>query len=109
VLQATGGALSATGTTTTDVDTGVDVSKAGLILQVIVLIAFLLLFVDYLVTYYRLHNHDLLRELRVFLGFTFMAVVFILIRCIYRIIELKDGYFGPAFRHQTEFIVLEGV
>lgn len=108
VLQATGGALSAAGETNEDVDTGVDVSKAGLILQVIVLVVFLSASVDYVVRYGRRHGGDLLRRLRIFLGFIFLAVIFILVRCIYRIIELEDGYFGPAFRHQWDFVILEG-
>ncbi|KAJ4360497.1 uncharacterized protein N0V89_001062 [Didymosphaeria variabile] len=109
VLQATGGALSATGATVSAVNTGVDVSKAGLILQVVVLVLFLSFFVDYLARYGRLHGRELLGTLRVFLGANFAAVVLILVRCIYRIVELKDGYFGPGFRHQWDFVALEGV
>ena len=44
--------------------------------------------------------------MKFFLFFMFSTVMLILIRCIYRIIELKDGYFGPNFRHQREFIAL---
>lgn len=109
VLQATGGALSATGQQIEDVNTGVDVSKAGLILQVVVLVFFLSFFTDYLVLYRKHHrNSEFLRSLKVFLGFIYAAVVMILVRCIYRIIELKDGYFGEGFRQEGEFIGLEG-
>jgi hypothetical protein len=108
ILQATGGALSATGSTIKNVNTGVDISKAGLILQVIVLTLFLCLFVDYLISYHRKHKQGMSKRMRLFLAFMFFAAILILTRCIYRIVELKDGYFGPNFRHQPEFIALEG-
>ncbi|KAH7138385.1 parasitic phase-specific protein PSP-1 [Dendryphion nanum] len=107
VLQATGGALSSMGKTKNDVDVGVNISKAGLIFQVVVLTLFLILFVDYLLAYRRKHGLNLPKRMHVFLGFMFLAVFFILIRCVYRIVELKDGYFGPLFREQVEFMVLE--
>lgn len=108
VLQATGGALSATGSDLDAVNTGVNISKAGLILQVIILTLFLSLFVDYLISYHRKHKEKMSQPMRLFLAFMFLAGILILIRCIYRIVELKDGYFGPNFRHQPEFIALEG-
>ncbi|KAJ4291612.1 hypothetical protein N0V90_009507 [Kalmusia sp. IMI 367209] len=109
VLQATGGALSATGSNLSAVATGVDVSKAGLILQVIVLVIFLSLSADYLIAYRRGHKGELPKRTKKFLLFMFLAVLLTLIRCIYRIVELGGGYFGPNFRHQPEFIGLEGV
>jgi predicted transporter len=108
VLQATGGALSATGATVADVNVGVNISKAGLILQVVVLVVFLSLATDYLVALRRKTPHTLSRMMQTFLGFMFLAVILILVRCIYRIVELKDGYFGPNFRDEPEFIGLEG-
>jgi hypothetical protein len=32
-----------------------------------------------------------------------------LVRCVYRIYELRDGYLGAGFRDQVLFIWLEGV
>lgn len=108
VLQAVGGALSATGSTFDDVAVGVDVSKAGLILQVIVLVTFLCLSADYLFSLKRKHPGQMSKQMRLFLLFILFAAILILVRCIYRIVELKDGYFAPNFRHQPEFIALEG-
>lgn len=108
VLQATGGALSATGETEDDVNVGVDISKAGLILQVVVLGLFLIMSADYLVSLRRKTALRIPRPKIVFLSFMLAAIIFILVRCIYRIIELEDGYFGPNFRHEPEFIGLEG-
>jgi hypothetical protein len=88
---------------------GVDITKAGLILQVVVLVLFLTLFGDYLFALQRRKGLSSLgKNVHIFLVFLILTVVFILMRCIYRIVELKDGYFGPNFRHQGPFIGLEG-
>lgn len=108
ILQATGGALSATGSTEDDVNVGVDISKAGLILQVVVLGLFLVMTADYLFSLRRKTPIKLSRPMLIFLSFMISAVILILVRCIYRIVELADGYFGPNFRHEPEFIGLEG-
>ena len=108
VLQATGGALSAAGSSAEDVDTGVDISQAGLILQVVVLILFLSLFGDYLLSVKRKATMRLQKRTRLFCFFLFAAVILILVRCVFRIVELKDGYTGPEFRKEAEFIALEG-
>lgn len=100
--------MSATGSTAKDVDVGVDVSKAGLILQEVVLVLFLALSADYLVTRKKGHPGQMARLMRWSLTLTLAAVVLGLVRCIYRIIELKEGYFGPNFRHEPAFITLEG-
>ena len=38
-----------------------------------------------------------------------LSIVCILIRCVYRIDELSDGYNGPLIRNEPLFIGLEGV
>ncbi|KAG7118181.1 Efflux pump himE like protein [Verticillium longisporum] len=107
VLQATGGALSAVGTEEDEVQTGVDISLAGLNIQVIALTTFVCLFADYVIAYFRKHGQEVTRRMKVFLFFLFLAVIFILIRCAYRIVELKDGYHGVEFRNEAKFIALE--
>ncbi|KAF3350731.1 hypothetical protein VD0002_g2234 [Verticillium dahliae] len=107
VLQATGGALSAVGTEEDEVQTGVDISLAGLSIQVIALTTFVCLFADYLIAYFRKHGQEVTRRMKVFLFFLFLAVIFVLIRCAYRIVELKDGYHGVEFRNEAKFIALE--
>jgi hypothetical protein len=108
VLQATGGGLSATAYTPQNINVGVSVTKAGLILQVILLVLFLSLFTDYLFASRRTRQTQTSNRMRIFLFSLGLTVIFILIRCLYRIVELKDGYFGPNFRRQPEFIGLEG-
>ncbi len=38
-----------------------------------------------------------------------MAIILILIRCVYRIDELSDGYSGPLVHDEGLFVGLEGV
>ena len=46
---------------------------------------------------------------RVFLVFLSLAVILILVRCIYRIDELSNGYNGTLIHDENLFIGLEGV
>ena len=46
---------------------------------------------------------------KIFLGFLSLSIVLILIRCVYRIDELSDGYNGPLIHKEGLFIGLEGV
>ena len=46
---------------------------------------------------------------KVFVTFLSLAILCILIRCIYRIDELSDGYNGPLIKNQGLFIGFEGV
>jgi hypothetical protein len=70
---------------------------------------FLALFVDYLFTHRRRHIRPLPQRVYRFLLLTLLAIVCILVRCVYRIYELRDGYFGAPFRDQVLFLWLEGV
>lgn len=112
VLQGAGGALSAGASTVDGTKIGVDVSKAGLIFQVITLVLFIGLSTDYLVALRKSHQkrgislEKLMKLVIVWLG---VATVLILVRCIFRIYELKDGYFAPAFRDEGTFIAFESV
>lgn len=46
---------------------------------------------------------------KVFGGFLAFSILCILVRCVYRIDELSDGYHGPLIHDQGLFIGLEGV
>jgi hypothetical protein len=70
---------------------------------------FLALFIDYLLTHRHRHIRPLPQRVYRFLLLTLLAVVCILVRSVYRIYELRDGYFGARFRDQALFIWLEGV
>lgn len=49
------------------------------------------------------------RSFKIFVWFLSLSTLLILIRCIYRIDELSDGYNGPLIHDQGLFIGLEGV
>ncbi|KAK1635853.1 parasitic phase-specific protein PSP-1 [Colletotrichum phormii] len=108
ILQATGGALSSIGNDKAAVQRGVNVSLAGLIFQVVCLVAFCALFADYLITCMRSNARQrMTKNMKNFLAFLFISTILILVRCSYRIEELKEGYFSPMFRNQPLFIGLE--
>ena len=110
VLQGVGGALSAGAETIDETKVGVDVSKAGLIFQVITLAVFITLSTDYLLALKRSHRKSatsLKKPLKTMVPLLSAATMLILARCLFRIYELKDGYFAPAFRDEPTFIALE--
>lgn len=107
-LQAAGGAMSAGSTGANQ--TGVNISQAGLSLQVIVLTLFIACFGDYMFRYVRSGRASNWgwRLTAFFSGLT-TAAFLILARCAYRVAELKDGYNGSLIKDEPTFIVLEGV
>lgn len=108
VLQAAGGAMSTN--SDGDNDTGVAVSMAGLALQVVVIVAFLAAFGDYMFRYWRSGRMVVLGwRLKTFFIGLLTSILFILARCCYRVAELRDGYDGEIITHEIPFIVLEGV
>ncbi|KAK1579449.1 RTA1 like protein [Colletotrichum navitas] len=109
VLQAAGGALSTTSAGSSDV--GVDLAMAGLVLQVVVLVAFCALFADYMFRYTRSGAaRPLTLRDRLFFGFLALAVMLVLARCAYRVDELSDGYRqSEKLANEGLFIGLEGV
>ncbi|KAK0716327.1 RTA1 like protein-domain-containing protein [Lasiosphaeris hirsuta] len=107
ILQAAGGALSATQAGTGN-KSGVKISMGGLVLQVVTLVIFITLFAEYVIRYTRKSTAGPLQpRMRLFLGFLFLSTIFVLVRCIYRIDELRDGYDGPLIRDEPLFMVLE--
>ncbi|KAL2752844.1 hypothetical protein ACRALDRAFT_1072666 [Sodiomyces alcalophilus JCM 7366] len=116
-LQGSGGALS---TLTSGVSQeGIDLSMAGLVLQVIVLVVFCGLFIDFMVRYLRrvrrLRPDVPMRDVvgptqELFFGMLSVAFLFILGRCIYRVDELSEGYLGSArITNERLYISLEGL
>ncbi|KAM0467061.1 hypothetical protein ACHAPV_000575 [Trichoderma viride] len=110
-LQAAGGALS----TILTGNIGVDISMAGLVLQVIVLVIFSAAFADYMIRYIRSGRRQFQGQavsgwrFAAFFGGLATAIVLILARCAYRVAELQAGYDSALFHDQIPFIVLEGV
>ncbi|KAF4828989.1 Glutamyl-tRNA(Gln) amidotransferase subunit A [Colletotrichum tropicale] len=108
ILQAVGGGSSSVSTTKEAVDRGVNISLAGLVFQVFSLVVFTILFMDYMVRYNRSIGRSKMNgKLRFFLLFLGLSTFFILLRCVYRIVELHEGYFSHWFRDEALFIALE--
>ena len=107
VLQAAGGALSSLSSGTSK--TANDITLAGLCFQVITLAIFTALCLDCGNRCVRKHPTEPTSiRFKSFVLFLALAVIFILIRCCYRIDELSDGYYGPLIHNQGLFIAFEG-
>ncbi|KFA79601.1 hypothetical protein S40288_01061 [Stachybotrys chartarum IBT 40288] len=108
ILQAAGGALSTDSDGSND--TGVTISMVGLILQVVVLFAFIVAFSDYMIRYFRARGFSGFEwRLKAFFAGLSTAALLILGRCIFRVAELREGYDGDLITHEIPFIVMEGV
>jgi hypothetical protein len=94
---------------------GVNIALAGLSFQVFTLSVFILLSLDYAVRYRKdckagtIPSTQVENKFKIFVGFLSLSIMCILIRCVYRIDELSDGYSGPLIHNQGLFIGLEGV
>jgi RTA1 like protein len=87
---------------------------AGLSFQVASMMLFILLALDYIWRVRRI-GKDTTKlptsktTLGVFAGFLSLAIICILIRCIYRVIELSQRWEGALINSEPIFIVLDGV
>jgi hypothetical protein len=120
VLQAAGGAIADTAPAS-DPDlkqTGIDVMIAGLVLQCVSLLIFLIVGLDF---FARVHRHGAdassppsrtaLRSkptFRLFLASLLVATLAILARSIFRAMELWGGFAGELWNNETEFLILDG-
>ncbi len=119
VLQGAGGGLaSVAAEQNRSARTGTHVMVAGLSFQVASMAFFILLASEYLLRVKRLdkkagsrfHGLPISRtRLSIFAMFFSLAITCIFVRCIYRVIELSEGWEGTLIHNQTDFIVLEGV
>ena len=108
ILQAAGGALSASQNGAKEV--GVGISLAGLSFQVFSLAIFISLALEFGVNYYRSKRQEILPStFKAFILLLSLAIVLILVRCIFRIDELSNGYGGALIHNEGLFIGLEGV
>ncbi|KAK0713416.1 parasitic phase-specific protein PSP-1 [Lasiosphaeria miniovina] len=109
ILQAAGGALSSVQAGTGN-KAGVRLSMVGLAFQVVTLVIFVGLFVDYVARYvHKSKGAPLPSRIKIFLSFLLLSILFILVRCVYRIDELSDGYDGPLIHDEKLFVGLESV
>lgn len=118
VLQAIGGGTAATADPGSKaLDTGTDLMIAGIVWQVVSLLAFGYFLCEYAFrTWGRRnelspHGTTIFRstKFRLFICGVILAYLTIFVRCVYRIPELTGGWGSPMMRNEVEFIVLEGV
>ncbi|KAH8821984.1 RTA1 like protein-domain-containing protein [Xylogone sp. PMI_703] len=117
VLQGTGGGLAATADDHSGSETGRAIMVSGVVFQVVSLLIFVGLWLEFVFRLCRASQsakNVRLVELRVRNAFTWFqyalgaAVVLILIRSVYRVAELQQGFNGPIANDQVSFMILEG-
>ena len=122
VLQALGGGIASAKTHShQDPTLGNNIMIAGLSVQVVTLLIFIILALDFAFrTIRRIRRlgqdaldprHAKLRESFAFKGFLValsLATLCIFTRCVYRVAELSEGWTGHLIRTQKYFIGLEG-
>ncbi|KAF2422217.1 RTA1-domain-containing protein [Tothia fuscella] len=117
VLQAAGGAIAAVANDSKTSNMGRNIMIAGLAFQVVSLAVFLGLWVDFLVRLRKVgedgrdERFESIRSTRKFKCFNYalwIATVLILIRSIYRVVELQEGFSGPVASNEAAFMVFEG-
>lgn len=118
ILQGTGGGLASSASEDNeDVTTPTHIMVAGLAFQTATMAAFIALCLDYVWRVYQSRKTRTtpiqfpVSRLRMtaFASFFSLAILFIFIRTVYRVIELAGGWTSKLYRTQTDFIVLEGV
>ncbi|KAK0648385.1 parasitic phase-specific protein PSP-1 [Cercophora newfieldiana] len=121
VLQAAGGAISTS--TSGEGQVGVDLAIAGMAFQVFTMLMFCAFLGDYLIRYFKAQARGEIslesarrgikgtgmRRVMLFFGFICVAIVLTLLRCVYRLVELREGYSGSLLHDEGLFIALEGV
>ena len=118
VLQAAGGGIAETANSHKTSRAGIDIMIAGLFLQAVsigVFLALMTLF-GYRVRRHReTVSHDAEKRARrsrplfvIFLVSLLVATVAILVRSVFRVVELWSGFAGHLWNSETDFLVLDG-
>ncbi|KEI39839.1 uncharacterized protein L969DRAFT_93679 [Mixia osmundae IAM 14324] len=103
VCQAIGGALTSTAKTTSARDTGTHIFLAGIVFQLVMMLVFLALYLEFFYTYNR---HVPRKVARLALG-VLLASVAIVIRGLYRTVELSEGWTRGPMIHEPYFFVFD--
>jgi hypothetical protein len=110
ILQAVGGAMSSTSNGSSTA--GVDIALAGLGFQVVTLVVFSALVIDYGIrSRYIWNTIGITKRFVILVIACDSATILILMRCCYRVYELNQGYqqTSAALRDQPLFIGFEAV
>jgi len=108
LIQATGGSMEASKTPNTQ-KLGSNIVLAGLALQTVSYILFLVLCVRAHLSIKREHSTTGKEIWWKTVWLLYFSSVFITIRCIYRLVELAQGYTGYLFTHEVWFYTLDSL
>ena len=112
IVQAIGGAFAATAYQKTpmgNTSLGTHIMLAGITFQLASLIVFSFLFTKVMVKTFKLPGKLLhARKTQMVVGATIISVLVVVIRSIYRSIELAQGWTGYLITHEVYFLVLDG-
>jgi len=117
VLQGCGGGIAATANDNESLrNTGTDLMLTGIVWQVVTLLVFGIMAVDYTLRLRRsteplsaeaeAMKHD--QKFELFLGGLVVAFLAVFTRCVYRIAEMAGGWSNPIMQNQRDFIALDG-
>ncbi|KAK6593337.1 rta1 domain-containing protein [Botrytis cinerea] len=105
ILQAAGGAIADTAATEAGMKSGTDILVAGLSFQVLGLIVFMIVVVDYTL---KVSGERTRRQAANWATGLTVATVLILIRSIFRVVELAKGFQSKLANEEVPFMILEG-
>lgn len=110
VIQAAGGGIAAGADTVSSNKAGTHLMLAGIVFQLVVMVVFSLLFIDY---FWRARKAGLwaktTRQFQMAVYGIAAASVFIIIRGAYRTAELEQGWNGYLISHEGYFLGLDAV
>ena len=117
VLQGSGGGIAATANTESMQKAGNNLMMAGIVWQVVTLLAFGALVVDYCLSASKGRNSftqstvNLISSpnFKLFAGAIVVSYIVIFTRCVYRIAEMAGGWANDIMQDEAGFIVLDGV
>ncbi|KAH3688419.1 hypothetical protein WICPIJ_000558 [Wickerhamomyces pijperi] len=127
-IQAAGGAIAAVNVVDYESpDSGTHIMVAGLAFQVFSMSVFIFFFAHFLYKIQYFHpdkyeqfengeafdpEHKSFRQARFFKHFIFvicLGVIFVFVRCIYRVVELAEGWSGYLITHEAYFMILDAL
>ncbi len=126
VIQAAGGGLAATSLTANEsTESGTHVMVAGLAFQVFSMSIYIFLYLHFFHKIRFLHpsqhkqlddqfnpDYKHIRDEKMFKIFpyvVFIGVLFVYVRCIYRVVELAEGWTGFLIVHEVYFMILDAL
>lgn len=122
ILQAIGGGGAASANTQAQLDLGTNIMIAGVSVQVGVTVPFLILFVDFHVRHLLRYRKQVAeggkeaaldspwdRKLLTLSAASFFSTLMIVTRCIYRVVEMAQGWRGHLATTEVYFGILDGL